>query len=253
MSEPTGSPRLSAAVGAAIRRSRSGRFSLAELARRSRTSVGLLSLIERGQGNPSFETLVRIAGALDVPLAELIAPPTVTTAEGEVVESDAGARTGARTRRGVARRGAGGMQLGHKDGERGWRDSMLLRAGQEAVVAVRSGALELTLHDRSGAVTSDAPGEQLSVDFSVRGLPYVTEEALPPIGDPRWARLVAGATSFRPTTLASQILLTHVTRSVRGDSSPANIERWVVDLRACLLKYEDLTAGEVAQIFGAAR
>jgi hypothetical protein len=73
---------------------------------------------------------------------------------------------------------------------------------------------------------------------------------LPPVGDPRWAKLVGGETSFRPTVLAYQILFTHVTRSVRDDPSPSNVYRWVADLRAALLKYEDLTAGELARIFG---
>jgi hypothetical protein len=62
--------------------------------------------------------------------------------------------------------------------------------------------------------------------------------------------LVGGETSFRPTVLACQILFTHVTRNVRGDPSPSNVYRWVADLRAALLKYEDLTAGELARVLG---
>jgi hypothetical protein len=73
---------------------------------------------------------------------------------------------------------------------------------------------------------------------------------LPPVDDPRWERLVGGKTSFRPTVLACQILFTHVTRSVRDDPSPSNVCRWVADLRAVLLKYEDLTAGELARVLG---
>src|SRR5438034_914244 len=56
------------AIGALIRESRHGRFTLEELAERSRLSIGLLSEIERGHGNPSLVTLLKIAYALDLPL-----------------------------------------------------------------------------------------------------------------------------------------------------------------------------------------
>ena len=125
---------------------------------------------------------------------------------------------------------------------------MILRPGQEAVVLVRAGTVELTLRDRSEEYEADEAEEPLSVDISVRGRPFVSKMELPPVGDPRWAKLVGGETSFRPTVLACQILFTHVTRSVRDDPSPSNVYRWVADLRAALLKYEDLTAGELARV-----
>ena len=42
-----------------------------ELAERSGISVSFASLLERGERSPSYETLVQVAGALGVPLAEL--------------------------------------------------------------------------------------------------------------------------------------------------------------------------------------
>jgi transcriptional regulator with XRE-family HTH domain len=42
-----------------------------ELSERARISVSFLSMIERGERAPHLETLARIAGALDVPLATL--------------------------------------------------------------------------------------------------------------------------------------------------------------------------------------
>ncbi|MFE8601872.1 helix-turn-helix transcriptional regulator [Archangium violaceum] len=42
-----------------------------EFAERSGISVSFASLLERGERSPSYETLVQVAGALGVPLAEL--------------------------------------------------------------------------------------------------------------------------------------------------------------------------------------
>jgi transcriptional regulator with XRE-family HTH domain len=42
-----------------------------DFAARSRISVSFASLLERGERSPSYETLVQVAGALQVPLAEL--------------------------------------------------------------------------------------------------------------------------------------------------------------------------------------
>lgn len=59
-------------VGQVVREARRGRFTLATLSERSGVSIALLSLIERGQGNPSINTLAAISGALDMPLPALI-------------------------------------------------------------------------------------------------------------------------------------------------------------------------------------
>lgn len=42
-----------------------------ELSERARISVSFLSMIERGERSPHLETLSKIAGALEVPLASL--------------------------------------------------------------------------------------------------------------------------------------------------------------------------------------
>jgi transcriptional regulator with XRE-family HTH domain len=248
-------PRLSASVGAAIRQARAGRYSLAGLARRSGTSVGILGLIERGQGNPSFETLARIADALEVPLASLIEGGTgaanrrPSTLRGSILRGpwEDGGELPAQD---VASSTSDGVTVLRPGSPTVWRDSMILRPGQEAVVLVRAGTVELTLRDRSEEYVADEAEEPLSVDISVRGRPFVSKMELPQVGDSRWAKLVAGETSFRPTVLACQILFTHVTRSVRDDPSPSNVHRWVADLRAALLKYEDLTAGELTRVLG---
>jgi transcriptional regulator with XRE-family HTH domain len=60
-------------LGRLIRLARGERYSLDALAARSGVSAGLLSQIERGIGNPSFQTLLRVAHALDIPVASLLA------------------------------------------------------------------------------------------------------------------------------------------------------------------------------------
>jgi transcriptional regulator with XRE-family HTH domain len=71
-----GEPELAAAmtgVGAQIRSLRKAKgMTLEYLAARSGVSTGLLSQLERGQGNPSFNSLVRIAHALGTPVAQLM-------------------------------------------------------------------------------------------------------------------------------------------------------------------------------------
>jgi len=63
-------------LGRLIRSARGERFSLEALAARSGVSAGLLSQIERGIGNPSFQTLLRVAHALDIPVSQLLADGT---------------------------------------------------------------------------------------------------------------------------------------------------------------------------------
>lgn len=58
-------------LGSTLRARRQGRFTVEELSARSEVSSGLISQIERGIGNPSFGTLLRLAHALEIPLAEL--------------------------------------------------------------------------------------------------------------------------------------------------------------------------------------
>jgi transcriptional regulator with XRE-family HTH domain len=59
-------------LGRILRAARGDRYSLESLAERSGVSAGLLSQIERGIGNPSFQTLLRVATALGISLVELV-------------------------------------------------------------------------------------------------------------------------------------------------------------------------------------
>ena len=62
-----------AAVGNEIKRLRKLRGrTLEQLAAGAGVSAGLLSQVERGQGNPSFNTLVQVAHALGIPVARLM-------------------------------------------------------------------------------------------------------------------------------------------------------------------------------------
>ena len=61
-------------VGNEIKRLRKLRGrTLEHLASQAGVSAGLLSQVERGQGNPSFNTLVQVAHALGIPVARLMA------------------------------------------------------------------------------------------------------------------------------------------------------------------------------------
>lgn len=62
-------------LGAMLKDQRSGRFTVEELAERAGVSAGLISQIERGIGNPSFATLLRLANSLDMPLASMFSEP----------------------------------------------------------------------------------------------------------------------------------------------------------------------------------
>jgi transcriptional regulator with XRE-family HTH domain len=67
-------------------------LSLAELAQLADVSKSILSLIERGEANPSIETLWRIAQALRVPLGALLAEPEQAVARAIPKESGAPTR-----------------------------------------------------------------------------------------------------------------------------------------------------------------
>ncbi len=60
------------ALGRRVRRLREGlRLTQEEFARRCGISVSFASLLERGERSPSYDTLLTIARALEVPVAEL--------------------------------------------------------------------------------------------------------------------------------------------------------------------------------------
>src|SRR5579884_1382269 len=64
---------LQSDLGEQVRRLRLERgLTLEEVAAKSGCSLGSLSQLERGKGNPAFFTLVKIAHALDVPVARLL-------------------------------------------------------------------------------------------------------------------------------------------------------------------------------------
>lgn len=63
-------------LGEMIRKERSGRFTLSELASAAGIAAGSLSQIERGKGNPSFKTLQKIANALDLRIGDLVEAAT---------------------------------------------------------------------------------------------------------------------------------------------------------------------------------
>ena len=92
-------------LGAAIRLERHRRgMSLATLSERSGVSFGLISGLERGRGNPSFRSIGRLAVALDVPLAKLLAvhdgdDMVVRLAERGLLPVDPGAAPEQRVRR----------------------------------------------------------------------------------------------------------------------------------------------------------
>jgi transcriptional regulator with XRE-family HTH domain len=60
-------------LGRLLRAARGDRFSLEALAKEAGVSAGLLSQIERGIGNPSFQTLARVARALGLRMTDLFA------------------------------------------------------------------------------------------------------------------------------------------------------------------------------------
>ncbi|MCW3015383.1 MAG: helix-turn-helix protein [Solirubrobacterales bacterium] len=88
---------LSTRIGVAVRTHRAARsLSVAELARASGLSKTILGRIEAGAGNPSVETLFRIARALDLPLGALLAESTaprvraIPKGSGDALPTDAG-------------------------------------------------------------------------------------------------------------------------------------------------------------------
>jgi transcriptional regulator with XRE-family HTH domain len=72
-------------LGRLIRSARGEQYSLEALAAKSGVSAGLLSQIERGIGNPSFQTLLRVAHALDIPVAKLLTGGAERKPESEFV------------------------------------------------------------------------------------------------------------------------------------------------------------------------
>lgn len=252
MSHAEQTPRPSAAIGAVIRARRAGRYTLAELARQSGVSSGLLSLIERGRGNPSLGTLTKIAAALDVAVVELLAaadgarsPDAIGTGTA-LVDASSGAAAAV-----VIDQSLGGIAALGAAGD-GWHSSMVLGRGQEARVRVLEGSLELVLRDARASSAAVDQRSPLAVDLELRTTagPEAGSLEIPPADDPRWLRLATGGIPFQPTTVAARMLFTHVTRCIRHDPSSPNVDRWVSELRGYFVKYEAVSKPELKQIFG---
>lgn len=83
-------PDLSASVGSRIRDLRSRRgISLSALAAATQLGKGTLSELERGQRNPTLDTLFAVATALSVPLGDLLVAEPADPAEGQLTVSPA--------------------------------------------------------------------------------------------------------------------------------------------------------------------
>jgi transcriptional regulator with XRE-family HTH domain len=110
-------------------------LSLSELARATGTSKATLSSIESGGANPTVDTLAALAGALRVPLAELLEPLPVP--ELRVVR--AGNRSGAERRLDTGR---GGPEISELTlGERELRERDPATAGTWAHLYVLQGGV----------------------------------------------------------------------------------------------------------------
>lgn len=69
---PRQTPQPQPALGAAIRELRKKRGATLEtVAAEAGITLNMLSLIERGEGNPTWATVQRVAAALSVPVSEL--------------------------------------------------------------------------------------------------------------------------------------------------------------------------------------
>ena len=88
---------LTRRVGRAVRAQRAAQGrSLGDLSRASGLSKTILARIERGEGNPSMETLWRLSEALELPLGALLAPDAeprvrlIPAGSGEEVRAESG-------------------------------------------------------------------------------------------------------------------------------------------------------------------
>ena len=71
---------MNAAGALVLQLRREGGYSIAALAAMADLSPGLLSQIERGQGNPSLTTLIKLSQALKVPVGRFFGTPDETGA-----------------------------------------------------------------------------------------------------------------------------------------------------------------------------
>lgn len=104
------------ALAANVRRLRvAHHLSLSELARATGVSKATLSGIERGNANPTVETLAALAGALHVAIGELLAEPELAPIRIVRAERRAGAPDRTRVRMLDALQGVGGVEIAELD------------------------------------------------------------------------------------------------------------------------------------------
>jgi hypothetical protein len=73
---------------------------------------------------------------------------------------------------------------------------------------------------------------------------------IPAATDPRWQQVLTGAVPFRPTMLASQLLVKRLLLRVQDDHSPATVAAATAELRSFFEKYERVAQDDLRQIFG---
>jgi transcriptional regulator with XRE-family HTH domain len=149
------------ALAANLRRLRAERgLSTVALARESGVARATLAQLEAGRGNPTLETLYALANALEVALADVIAPPVA--ADVEVVRSADGPRvTGAAVRARLVARLSGRASVELYD--------LSLRAGRRQVSAAHpAGVVEhLLVHaGRARVGPQSAPVEVGAGDYA---------------------------------------------------------------------------------------
>lgn len=160
-----------ATIGRRLREAREGRFTVRELAAAAGVSVGLISEIERGKGNPSFQTLFRVSQALGLQVGDLIGAydADASTTAATVVR---------RNRRKRLQMGEGGlvhelltpnlqgdleMLLTVVPSGFSNEDDVFKHVGEECVFVIE-GALEVTVGNESFALES---GDAITYDSGV--------------------------------------------------------------------------------------
>jgi transcriptional regulator with XRE-family HTH domain len=145
-------------LGAQVRALRRERgLTLKALGRRAGLSHPFLSQVERGLARPSMDSVQRIAGALEVPVGQLWAPPRPE--EAELIRREEGET--------VEERGAALRELGAEPAVREWTarsrrwPATADRRPGEVLLYVARGAVEV---DLAGALYTLGEGDSLRFD-----------------------------------------------------------------------------------------
>lgn len=147
-------------AGLRVRRRREARgWVREELARRAQVSVSLLAQLERGEANPSLATLVNVADAVGLPLAELVAAEEhrgVALAHSEPTIMWQG-RDGSRSALLVGASGGNETELWRYDLEPGDTYGGAAHPdGSEVLIHVLEGTVEVTSDDEAARITEGA-------------------------------------------------------------------------------------------------